>query len=175
MDTTPHDPANGGRILPAVAAGVVAAVLAATLLLAGVVPALSGARPVAVDTVSAESGPAAGALVVARPAVPAPGDVIVIAPGPDGGRSLGVVEAVDSAGEPVVTSADGRPSRIAAGQVEGVYVYGVPWVGGLWSAVSTPSGMFFLAALLLLLVASHQVRAAQRHTPGTVEPDMSAL
>jgi hypothetical protein len=167
MSTTPHDrpaAARGGPILPAVLAGVVGAVLAATLLLAGVVPALNGAHPVAVDTVSAESELAAGALVVVRPGPPAVGDVIAIAPG-SRGVSLGVVAAVGPSGEPVVTSADGHATRIPATAVEGVYLYGVPWAGGLWSGISTPSGMFFLAALMLLLVAGHQVRTACRPAP----------
>lgn len=166
MDATPQDlratAADAGRVLPAVLAGVVGAVLVAALLLAGVVPALNGARPVAVDTVGAESEPAAGALIVVRPTTPSVGDVIAIAPGLDGVRSLGVVEAVAPAGESVVASADGRSRSIPAAQVEGVYLYGVPWAGGLWAAMSTPSGMFFLAALLLLLVAAHQLRRTRQ-------------
>ena len=179
MDATPRDhratATNAGRVLPAALAGVVGAVLVAALVLVGAVPALNGARPVAVDTVSTESELAAGALVVVRHTAPAVGDVIAIAPGPDGVRSLGVVEAVTPAGEPVVTSADGRNWSIPAAQVEGVYLYGVPWVGGLWSAMSTPSGMFFLAALLLLLVAAHQLQGARRRTRRPVGSDLSAL
>lgn len=181
MDATPTDRRAAGstvaRILPAALAGMAGAVLLAALLLAGVVPALNGARPVAVDTVGADSRWAAGALAVVRPATGAPavGDIVAIAPGPGGVRSLAVVDSVDAAGTPVVSSADGLSRSVPVEQVEGVYLYGVPWVGGWWAVLSTPSGMFFAAALLLLLVAAHQVRAAHRRDHRSVEPGMSAL
>lgn len=164
MNTTqPQHPARD-RVLPAVVAGVLGALLVAALLLAGVVPALAGGRPMAVDAAAGDSSLAAGALVVVRPAAPVVGDVVALAPGPDGSRSLGVVESLDQTGRPVVTSADGRASALSAAQLDGVYLYGVPWVGAVWSALSTPSGMFFVAAVLLLLVAAHQLRAGRRRT-----------
>lgn len=156
-----------GRLLPAVVAGVTAAVAVAALLLTGVVPALAGARTVTIETADPGRTLAPGALAVVRPTVPAVGDLVAVAPGADGVR-VGTVEAVTVHGT-VVSSEDGRYSTVPGGDVEGV-LYGVPWVGALWSAVSTPSGMFFLAALLLLLVAGQQVRAARRRHTAAAPP-----
>lgn len=180
MGTTHADrptwPAAVCRLLPAALAGVLAAVLVTALLLAGVVPALAGARPLSVDTAGERSGLAAGALVVVRSRAPAVGDVVAVAPGPDSVRGLGVVEAFDATGTPVVSSADGTSSTVEARYVDGVYLYGVPWLGGLWSGVSTPSGMFYLAAVLLMLVAAHHLRAGRRRGPGRPGGgDMSVL
>ncbi|WP_300007361.1 hypothetical protein [Pseudonocardia sp.] len=160
-----HRLITAARLLPAVAAGGIAALLATALLLAGVVPALAGGRPVTVDTAGERSDLAAGALVVVRPGTPVVGDVVAVAPGRSGVRSLGVVEAFDATGAPVVSSANGAADAIRWQSVEGVYLYGVPWLGAIWSAVSTPSGMFFLAALLLLLVAAHHLRDGRRRDP----------
>jgi hypothetical protein len=172
----PAWPAALGRLLPAALAGALAAVLAAALLLVGVVPALAGGRPVAVGTAGDRSELAAGALVVVRPGAPALGDVIAVAPGTAGVRSLGVVEAFDTTGAPIVSSADGTAGAVGTQYVEGVYLYGVPWLGALWSGVSSPSGMFFVAALLLMLVAAHHLRIG--HRAGRSHPggrDMSVL
>jgi hypothetical protein len=157
---------GGERLLPAVLAGVGAAVLAAALFLAGVVPALAGARTVVIGTASADSL-APGALAVVRPASPGVGDVVALAPARDTSR-LAVVEQVDAAGAAVVRSPDGLLVTVPPDEIDGVYLYGVPGAGALWSALSTPSGMFFAAALLLLLVAAQQRRTARRRAGHTL-------
>lgn len=152
----------GGRLLSAVVVGVGAAVVVAALLLAGVVPAVAGARTVAVGTAPAGVSLAPGSLAVVRPQPASVGDVVALVPDPDGVGRLGVVEGSAPSGGHVVTSADGPLIVPGDADLDGVYLYGVPWIGALWTGLGTPSGMFFAAALLLLMVAAHQVHAARR-------------
>ena len=175
MGTTARGRRSDERLLPAVAAGVAAALVVAALLLAGVVPALAGARTVAIDTAPAGGSLSPGTLAVVRPEPPSTGDVVALAPDPDGVRRLGIVASADLVGTVVVNSADGSTTVVGDTDLDGVYLYGVPFVGALWTGLGTPSGMFFAAALLLLLVAAHQVHAARRRRRTAPEAPASGV
>jgi len=161
----PTPAAHRPRLLPAVLAGCLGALALAALLLAGVVPALTGARPVAVQTGEPSVGLAAGSLAVVRPGVARAGEVVAVAEGPGERPGLRKVLAV-SDDEVLLNSPDGTTTLVEADLVEGVYLYAVPWAGALWTGAATPAGMLFVAAGLLLLVAGHQLRSAQRHGQG---------
>lgn len=151
------------RLLPAVVAGCIGALVLAALVLAGVVPALAGARPVAVQTGEQQAGLAAGSLAVVRPGTPRAGDVVAVTERP--GEQPGLRRVVAVLDEKLLLSRDdGNAVLTETDLVDGVYLYAVPWAGALWTSLATPAGMLFVAAGLLLLVAAHHLRSAQRRS-----------
>lgn len=146
----------------AVLAGLAAAAAIA------IVPAVTGAHALTVLSGSMAPALPVGSVVVVRP-TPAeqivPGNVITFTDhDPDSPATRIVTHRVvdvqqGPAGLTFGTRGDANNDvdarRTAAADVLGVQWYAVPWVGTIRDSLSSPVGLFYVAGILLLLVAAH--------------------
>jgi signal peptidase len=147
------------------AAGSALALVVVLALAVAIVPAVGGATPLTVLSGSMEPSLPVGSTVVVRPRPPAEiavGDVITFTDRATGSDETRVVTHRVIGIEPgpaFVTMGDANnapdPGLVRATDVRGVQWYAVPYVGLLRERLFTSPGVYFAAAVLLLVVAAY--------------------